>query len=142
MESKNKYKCGFCTSSFTRKDNLKVHIKKLHQQADVNKVLENLEVVNVQLKQKPHVCKTCSKSFSRASHLRQHEGTHDPDRKKIACPLCNEGFVNASSLKRHNKVAHAMELANSDVTTIMINKKNVEPSQENKDLLEEWLIER
>lgn len=53
--------------------------------------------------EKPFICPTCDKGFSRKDHLRSHERTHTKERPYV-CSTCNKGFARSDERKRHMKI--------------------------------------
>jgi len=87
---KVKYNCGECNKEFLRKDNLKVHVKMVHQ------------------KDIPHHCngEECDKTFERAVDLGELvRGVH---KRKYVCQEegCGKSFGFKSNLGRHVKNMH------------------------------------
>ncbi|CEO95016.1 hypothetical protein PBRA_003829 [Plasmodiophora brassicae] len=52
-------------------------------------------------------CETCSRVFSRRSHLSSHERTHSGN-KPFACTICDKKFTQSGSLNRHVRM-HAAD---------------------------------
>lgn len=76
------FKCRDCSESYTTRDKLKEHRKKV----------KHPEVRN-------HTCEICSKSFT-SSKLRQHMRAHTKE-KPYKCKECSQGFSMSGNLKRH-----------------------------------------
>ncbi|XP_036393919.1 zinc finger protein 1035 [Megalops cyprinoides] len=117
-EGEGEYKCKFCTKSFMRSKNLRLHI------------LSHTEV-------KPYRCKTCESCFSRYDHLRLHqnrckgkrqrlevrvfrlnledlrkgwqnnqEKPEEKDGKMVKCSSCGKCFTSKINLSRHVALQH------------------------------------
>ena len=81
------YSCKFCDRVFTRKDNMKAHVRSQHGSPDIAK---------------PNTCEVCSKTFSRSTHLKLHMKTHT-GQGMFPCDVCHKSFKMLSCLKRHEK---------------------------------------
>jgi len=62
---------------------------------------------------RPYVCKTCSKSYIRESHLQQHSRTHLPyEERPFVCKIvdsCGKRFWTEQKLKIHVQFVHERE---------------------------------
>lgn len=67
-ESIKLHKCKFCEKRYTRAENLAKHVKKIHQQTDIDKQLKKIEG---ELK-KPYQCTFCEKRYVRKQKLTEH----------------------------------------------------------------------
>lgn len=126
MESETEYKCTFCTKTFMKSRNLRLHI------------LTHNEV-------NPYHCKACDSCFSRHDHLKVHE-SHCRGKKlrlevcipKISledigkgwqnrfciepsepqetfeCQVCSRSFPTQSKLFQHNQMFHVAKLFKCD----------------------------
>lgn len=68
------------------------------------------------LKEKPHKCTKCSKSFSTPGDLRGHMHSHNGT-WPFRCELCNRGFTKHTNLRHHmlthtGKYIHLTSLTN------------------------------
>lgn len=85
------FRCDFkgCKGQFSTKYSLKRHLK-------------------IHANKKSHVCKQCSKRFTLAQYLEEHEFIHT-GLKPFLCAIegCNESFRQKGKLSIHRKLAHA-----------------------------------
>lgn len=73
------YRCTECKKCFTRKDNLRVHLKKHSGE---------------------YKCPHCEKQFSQNRHLLEHvNGVHAG--RQLQCAFCNKTYITSSGLKTH-----------------------------------------
>jgi KRAB domain-containing zinc finger protein len=97
--------------SFKGAERLKVHQKK-HREGKVVRVRKPKGQV---VEEKLHSCSYCSRSFKRASYLREHIKTHTKE-KPYSCPVCGKSFAQASGVPMHMKVhTRAGGQGNTDV---------------------------
>ncbi|CAL8249252.1 unnamed protein product [Merluccius merluccius] len=100
-----------------KKDALEeVRVEGLYQEA--SKVLENVEVVEVQISQVDNMfrCHKCERSFKLYYHLKQHMKTHaGPPGKPHVCAHCGKAYAREGALKQHVTTFHyeAEELSRS-----------------------------
>ncbi|XP_068097566.1 zinc finger protein 574 [Hyperolius riggenbachi] len=83
------YACGTCNKQFPLASQLLRHQRFVH-------ALE-----------RRHKCQTCSKSFKKRSHLRNHMMTHTGERP-FSCSICSKSFNAHANLLRH-KLIHTGE---------------------------------
>ena len=76
------YQCSYCTKSFHKKANLKVHL-------------------NIHTGEKPYICTLCDRAFGGASNLYHHKKKHHPDNDnvKINAINCNLDEVQRQNVK-------------------------------------------
>ncbi len=77
-----RFDCTECLSTFTRLDNLKVHMRSIHAG------------------HKPYECDICSKNFTRAFTLKYHKMSHY-GQKPFRCVTCGRGFVRRDYYLEH-----------------------------------------
>ena len=84
-------KCKFCDRKFSSLNNLRTHIKCVHD-ACVN----------------PFVCRKCHKQFNRKSSLQSHWKTHKNKDKleKFSCKQCESTFTFKYNLNKHMRNYH------------------------------------
>lgn len=83
-DKKNTFQCEGCGKFFRWPHLMRRHFAAVH------------------LKLKPHKCKKCELSFSRAEELRQHEASHTGSRN-YKCNICSKTFRQNASLFVHQK---------------------------------------
>ena len=64
VHENTRFECKECLKIFSRKENLKSHMKEIHSETTTY-----------------HQCEICGKSFKRKSHLKEHQKTHDSKRQ-------------------------------------------------------------
>ncbi|GBM98499.1 hypothetical protein AVEN_246735-1 [Araneus ventricosus] len=80
--------CDVCKKTFSRKDNLKRHMKK------------HGDHVN-------HACSQCNMKFYRVDKLQEHIRTHTREKKTHPCEHCDQVFPRMSDLLRHKRTDHS-----------------------------------
>lgn len=107
------FRCGECDSVFTSRDYLERHRKHqhlrkggrhhcrfCHYSSDGRDNVVRHERSHTG--QKPFLCQTCGKGFSRKSALKTHERIHTGD-KPYECDTCGQRFNRAGSLQKHRR---------------------------------------
>ena len=103
-EEAAKIECEDCGEYFTRKDNLKCHMKNRHY--DTNANMTYVKDVNSLLLIK---CELCDQVFNRKSNMLRHqERIHSIEEEKniFSCPHCEIKFSRKDNLNRHMKLKH------------------------------------
>ena len=109
--------CKLCGKSFTREENLKLHIdtvhdgqknykckfckKKFSQSTNLKKHIDN-----VHLGRKDYHCDSCEKSFCRSSALKNHINSFHYGCKDFHCDSCQKSFASTSALIKHKRSYH------------------------------------
>lgn len=104
--------CHICSYAAKTKGSLQSHISTVHREKNLicdicgirykyKPELRN-HITAVHLKETPHTCHVCGKSFTRATSLKHHIEFHFPV-KKVECQICGFKMMNSSKLKRHMK---------------------------------------
>ena len=124
--------CPFCPKTFTRKDNLKTHIKKKHT-----------EGANA----KEHRCENCQKTFSyeMAFDLHQeHCGKEKAKPFKCTFANCGKCFSRKSTLEHHQQHTHLSQLGGDIKRKVEEeeSKTNVKKSKIPKETLKRKLEEK
>ncbi|XP_076666143.1 uncharacterized protein LOC143367825 isoform X2 [Andrena cerasifolii] len=83
----NTFSCLVCEKVFTRKDNLREHLR------------THTGIINRQKKR----CKYCPKEFCTNQQLLIHERVHTGERP-VQCDLCPKTFLSSLALKKHRRV--------------------------------------
>lgn len=96
----NAYPCSKCAASFTRKDNLRAHIQKMH----------NEQPVKVK---KEHICEVCGAKFPKQSRLQEHSLVHS-NARPYACVYCKKALKSKRSLRSHLLTLHKLNVSDVD----------------------------
>ncbi|XP_056140779.1 zinc finger protein 131 isoform X2 [Lampris incognitus] len=104
----SKYQQGAPTRHVDKKDFIEEVIYQ-EETETVSKVLENVEVVEVQISQVDNMfrCSKCDRSFKLYYHLKQHMKTHigSLDKPNV-CTHCGKAYTREGALKKHINTFH------------------------------------
>ena len=100
--SKKKYKCSNCDTTFTRRDNMKKHISVVHEG------------------QKPFKCSICEASFAQKYSMKNHIVAVHEGKKPFKCSICDTSFTVRWKLKEHIVTVHELQKPNASVETLLI----------------------
>ncbi|KAF0287028.1 Zinc finger protein 768 [Amphibalanus amphitrite] len=81
--------CPICKKVFTREDVVRGHIKRVH------------------MKERPHVCAQCGKTFVSVYSLQRHEMIHNNE-YRFYCQECGDGFRQKQQLTAHMRHKHGV----------------------------------
>ncbi|XP_071390339.1 zinc finger protein 131 isoform X1 [Centroberyx affinis] len=106
----SKYQQGAPTLQVIKKDGIEEQ-EVVYQEETVtaSKVLENVEVVEVQISQVDNMfrCNKCDRSFKLYYHLKQHMKTHVSSLDKPhVCSHCGKAYTREGALKQHINTFH------------------------------------
>lgn len=112
----SKYQQGEQTLHVVKKDALEAEVVYHEELVAAPKVLENVDVVEVQISQVDNAfrCNKCDRSFKLYYHLKQHLKTHQGSLEKPhVCAHCGKAYSREGALKQHVGTFHfdAEELA-------------------------------
>ena len=122
--------CPFCPKTFTRKDNLKTHIKKKHAERS---------------NAKEHRCENCQKTFSYEMAYQLHRGHCGKEKAKpFKCTFANCGkcFSRKSTLEHHQQHTHLSQLGGGIKRKVEESKTNVKKSKIPEETLKRKLEEK
>ncbi|XP_053962483.1 transcription factor grauzone-like [Anastrepha ludens] len=89
-EDPDYFKCKHCGKRMSERRSLDLHLQYAHGNRD-----------------RVHRCSICSKSFFRASCLKQHYNTHvTEDQKTVPCLECDKTFPDGAELRKHMRLTH------------------------------------
>jgi uncharacterized Zn-finger protein len=91
LKKAGNFECPFpgCSKTFTRKDNIKYHLKTHDQHRD-----------------RPFSCDQCNKSYFRAIDLTRHIRVSHEKVKAFNCHICCQSYTRKEALKRHMEKKH------------------------------------
>jgi len=85
------FQCPQCSAGFTRMDNMRRHIKILHQGSEC------------------YTCQHCNRNFTRRNTLQRHVAALHTREKKYSCRYCNETFIYSWEVQVHTQNKHHEE---------------------------------
>ena len=83
MKKNRPFGCSKCSSKFTRRRSLKIHIGSIHE------------------RKKPFACNICDSKFSQKGFLTKHSKTVHECKKPFGCNICDVKFRKRSTLTQH-----------------------------------------
>ena len=113
-----RFPCHFCNKEYSIKFHLKQHIRKIHEECDLNLHKNNIQQSKIKdmtyilngegdLKKtgqedlKEYKCGSCRKSFSQEGNLKMHYHLIHEDNKNYKCDSCGKSFLTLQYLDRH-----------------------------------------
>lgn len=105
----SKYQQGEPTLEIIKKGGIEEEVVYQEETVTASKVLENVEVVEVQISQVDNVfrCNKCDRSFKLYYHLKQHLKTHLGSLEKPhVCNHCGKAYTREGALKQHISTFH------------------------------------
>ncbi|KAE8291817.1 Zinc finger protein 131 [Larimichthys crocea] len=105
----SKYQQGESTLQVIKKDGVEEEVVYQEETVTASKVLENIEVVEVQISQVDNLfrCTKCDRSFKLYYHLKQHLKTHLGSLEKPhVCSHCGKAYTREGALKQHISTFH------------------------------------
>lgn len=108
------YKCPDCSSSFSMRRQLTVHVKTLHPRRNCSECSRSFSrrehltdhINAIHHKLRPFQCLHCHKTFTQKSTLTRHINTAHNKFKPFHCQECSRPFARKSDLTRHIKTLH------------------------------------
>ncbi|KAK5909762.1 hypothetical protein CesoFtcFv8_003662 [Champsocephalus esox] len=105
----SKYQQGEPALHIIRKGEIEEEVVYQEETVTASKVLENVEVVEVQISQVDNMfrCNKCDRSFKLYYHLKQHLKTHLGSLEKThVCDHCGKAYTREGALKQHINTFH------------------------------------
>ncbi|XP_030272659.1 zinc finger protein 131 isoform X2 [Sparus aurata] len=105
----SKYQHGESTLQVIKKGGIEEEVVYQEETVTASKVLENVEVVEVQISQVDNMfrCNKCDRSFKLYYHLKQHLKTHLGSLEKPhVCNHCGKAYTREGALKQHISTFH------------------------------------
>ncbi|XP_023250037.1 zinc finger protein 131 [Seriola lalandi dorsalis] len=105
----SKYQQGEPTLQVMKKGGIEEEVVYQEETVTASKVLENVEIVEVQISQVDNMfrCNKCDRSFKLYYHLKQHLKTHLGSLEKPhVCNHCGKAYTREGALKQHISTFH------------------------------------
>ncbi|XP_035514905.1 zinc finger protein 131 [Morone saxatilis] len=105
----SKYQQGESTLQVIKKEGIEEEVVYQEETVSASKVLDNVEVVEVQISQVDNMfrCNKCDRSFKLYYHLKQHLKTHLGSLEKPhLCNHCGKAYTREGALKQHISTFH------------------------------------
>lgn len=102
--SSDKFVCEICGTPFSRKGNMKEHIKKHHnynKEGDKDGGFKYKKQGKEKLEEYQYQCGICSKIYSNETYLKIHLKSHS-SQQAYYCSVCGKKFRHSGSLVSHN----------------------------------------
>jgi len=98
--------CTYCDKTFSRKDKVNSHVRKVHCDRDTLDESSGPQSDTVdELIEKIHTCDACPKAYKNSSHLLRHKlGAHS--NVIMSCDHCGKHFSRRDKLNAHMKNIH------------------------------------
>lgn len=122
------FPCNKCNKKFSRSDNVKRHLKSVHNSqhrkklfscSKCDKKFTRSDIVDNHIKRvhtgdlkKPFICDICNKQWGSKSDLERHRAIHS-GLKPYSCPICRKSFSLSQHLKSHFKIHKSKPKNNS-----------------------------
>ena len=101
--------CTYCDKSFSRRDKVNAHLRKVHGDREYRGTLDEssgpASEAGDELVEKTHACDACPKAYKNSSHLVRHKlGAHS--NIIMSCDHCGKHFSRRDKLNAHMKNVH------------------------------------
>ncbi|MED6266932.1 hypothetical protein CHARACLAT_007085, partial [Characodon lateralis] len=103
--SKNTFSCGICKKSFNQNCQL-IHHMRIHTgERPCGKMLGQHSSLLIHKGEKPFVCNTCGKRFTKSYILKRHARLHTGE-KPFTCGMCGKSFSRRDHMLGHIRTHH------------------------------------
>lgn len=115
------FECEYCGKTFTARyysnyqSHLKYHVKDRPHKCNVcDKTYIEAQTLKIHMRKhtgiRPYVCHQCGRQFYSSSHLLSHKhSAHSDGREYHKCDICDATLSTVGNLRVHKKVVHAVE---------------------------------
>ena len=102
--------CSYCDKTFSRKDKVNAHVRKVHGDKEDRDTLDESsgpgsETGEELITEKTHTCDACPKAYKNSSHLLRHKISAHSD-VVMSCDHCGKHFTRRDKLNTHVKNIH------------------------------------